>query len=58
MNKQSELAKKIWELVCEIDYDPNMSNFDNLDEPIKTNIMVISSQLIDGESSIYKHLKT
>lgn len=51
--KINKLAERIWEATCEIDYDPLMSNFDNLQEPIKGNLKLIAERLISGSYGLY-----
>ena len=47
-NKEKTLAKKIYESLNEVDYDPNHSSFGHLDDNSKQMFVDLSSSLIDG----------
>lgn len=50
--KQETLAKKIYESLNEVDYDPNYSNYDHLDDESKRLFVNLASSLIDGSFSL------
>ena len=47
------LAKLIWESTNKVDFDPLMSDFDSLDEPIASNLVILADALVKGSKSLF-----